>query len=849
MIYSNSIAFQVSAKTARLIGRENISDVDGAILELVKNGYDADAECVYVKYSVPYSKIPNTLSLAEVKENFADNHEQIRKFYDINNGTYVLKEKLQDEKLDLLNSLILASSKIIVMDNGCGMSRKILETTWMNIGTDDKEINIFSAKKQRIKTGAKGIGRFALDKLSLKTKVISKSEEDSLVTWELDWEQFDDAKLLNQVMANINSREGEFFSIVEQLAGKDITLLSKYNWSNGTAIVLSPIRELWNDKLYIKVNNNLKNINPLGSVDRFDVLVRNVFFPDLNYESKSEGIDRNSYDYMIEAKFDGKDKVSVTFDRNEIDISLRNITKKYSETDVETYDLEEFWGNECFRKKNYKRADFNKKVYFEYSLKEIMPKLKDEELAVYSSVGAFELKVYYIKNTKSTVEIIRDFQVRVRKKMLNAFSGVKIYRDNFKVRPYGDEGAFYDWIDLSKRVQSSPAAASHEKGYWRVSPNQLIGSVSISRITNPRLEDTANREGMSLNSEYDAFVKILQGIISKFEYDRQYPLREYAAWINAKEKEHTSRVQEVYERVMRERSEKEKREKENNQETSGNTNLDEEPDEGEKQATNEEYTQEELKNVIYSLGQKKERDMTINQLLMLLSSAGVMAQTFAHEISRVATNLGSRGQHLKESINLLLDYKPYEGDDDFNPYDMLEELNGTDILLSEWVNLIMDSVNKNNFYTQEVAVYKFLLDVKEKWEGLLSRKYIQIRDIEYQDDIILTLPIVDLHLLLNNFLLNSAYFLEESEGERIIQIKAYKDKNEIFLDMVNNGPQLAKEYMQNPDVILDATVSSKKDGTGLGLWIAREAVERNDGRLHVIPITAGFMLRATWKGR
>ena len=35
-----SMVFQVSAKTARLIGRENISDVDGAIIELVKNGYD-----------------------------------------------------------------------------------------------------------------------------------------------------------------------------------------------------------------------------------------------------------------------------------------------------------------------------------------------------------------------------------------------------------------------------------------------------------------------------------------------------------------------------------------------------------------------------------------------------------------------------------------------------------------------------------------------------------------------------------------------------------------------------------------------------------------------------------------
>ena len=38
------VKFNVSSKTARLIGRENISDSNGAIIELVKNAYDADAE-------------------------------------------------------------------------------------------------------------------------------------------------------------------------------------------------------------------------------------------------------------------------------------------------------------------------------------------------------------------------------------------------------------------------------------------------------------------------------------------------------------------------------------------------------------------------------------------------------------------------------------------------------------------------------------------------------------------------------------------------------------------------------------------------------------------------------------
>ena len=389
----------------------------------------------------------------------------------------------------------------------------------------------------------------------------------------------------------------------------------------------------------------------------------------------------------------------------------------------------------------------------------------------------------------------------------------------------------------------SPAAASHESGNWRVSPNQLIGSVSISRITNPKLEDTANREGMSLNSEYNAFVKLIQGIISKFEYDRQYPLREYKLWKNAKVKAHEDRRQKVYEQVMREQAEQEKKEKEksNGNESQQKANSQDSQDDNGKN-----YNEDDLKDVIYSMGKKKDYEMSVYQLLMVLSSAGVMAQTFAHEISRIATNLGSRGQHLKESINLLLDYKPYTGDEDFNPYEMLDELNGTDILLSEWVNLIMDSVNRENFYTQEVSLYKFLVHISEKWRAMLERKHIKIEDINCAEEIELSLPIVDLHLLLNNFLLNSAYFLEECEGERIIKFKVYMEGQKIYLDMKNNGPKLAEEYWQNPDIVLDASVSSKAEGTGLGLWAARQSVERNGGRLHVIPISSGFMLQASW---
>ena len=52
--YNNStkIPFKVSARTARLIGRENIASSKGAIIELVKNGYDADSKISIVYLSL-----------------------------------------------------------------------------------------------------------------------------------------------------------------------------------------------------------------------------------------------------------------------------------------------------------------------------------------------------------------------------------------------------------------------------------------------------------------------------------------------------------------------------------------------------------------------------------------------------------------------------------------------------------------------------------------------------------------------------------------------------------------------------------------------------------------------------
>ena len=829
-----SMVFQVSAKTARLIGRENISNVDGAIVELVKNGYDADAECVYVKYINPYNEVPKTLELSEVNQYFKGNTKLILENYSVKDGVYRLNE---NESADLaeIEQYLRSLSQIIVVDNGSGMNREILETAWMNIGTDHKEVNIYSPRKNRIKTGAKGIGRFALDKLSFCTQVFTKCETEPIYKWHIDWTQFDNARLLNQVEASLEVCSGEFEDFVKKYLAEDYEYIKEFDWNTGTIIILSPVRELWDRKLYIKVNNNLKNINPFGSVDRFDIVVKNQKYPDLNYETQSEGISRENYDYQIEAVYDGKDSVTLTVDRNEIDISKKTVQIEYSATDVEEYDLNEFWERQAFQADNYSKSDFDGVKQFCYSLTEILENT-GERMDRYHDVGPFCLKLYYLKNQNSTVAIMKNFNSRQRRKLLKDFSGIKIYRDSFKIRPYGDEGQFYDWLSLSERALRSSVSASHESGNWRVSPNQLIGSVSIGWLSNPKLEDTANREGMSPNREYDCFIEMIQGILSKFEYDRQYVLREYAAWERAKRKVHNDKVQQIYEQVVKEREQENKKKQIKDSETVSQN----------EQGKHEKLSENDLKDAIVVLGKEKDNKTSTEQLMMVLGSAGVMAQTFSHEITRIGTELGSRGQHLKEAINRLLNYQPYCGDEDFNPYGLLNELNETDELLSEWVNLIMDSVKQEKFESREVQLKEFLIHIIDMWQPLLDRKFIAIQPVDMERDAVIKLPEIDLHLILNNFILNAAYYLEEADGERFIRFVVYEDEKKIYLEMFNNGPELDDRYRQNPDITLNARESSKAGGTGLGLWIAREAAVRNAGELHVIPVQNGYMLKASW---
>ena len=108
-----------------------------------------------------------------------------------------------------------------------------------------------------------------------------------------------------------------------------------------------------------------------------------------------------------------------------------------------------------------------------------------------------------------------------RKNLTKDFGGIKLYRDHFRVRPYGEYGDNdFDWLELAPRRSRSPAGLGHPTGSWRVGAEQLVGIIDISR-KNRNLEDAANRNGIQEGPGFTQLKRILLRVIAEFERDRQ----------------------------------------------------------------------------------------------------------------------------------------------------------------------------------------------------------------------------------------------------------------------------------------------------------------------------------------
>lgn len=409
-----------------LLGIQNFTNKESAILELIKNAFDAGALTVNI---------------------------------------YVYKDKM------------------IIDDDGCGMDVEDIKKQWMHIGKSSKGYDIVDNNGQeRVLSGSKGVGRFALARLGGNVRIISKKDNKPLVVWKTNW---------NKTTIDTTKEE-----IKEK----------------GTKIVITSLRDKWTKKTTEKLADYI------GRTYCDDKMEVNLSFIDDKIKVKK---------YFIDPKIGENYSTKILLNYNANDKKLY-----YSfESDEFSKQAEEY-------SKTYNIYKFNDSISIseEFSSKTFDDEIDnmDNEL---QEVGNFKAEFYF-----GIERILAGDDMRFlykRKSLPNMYSpGIILYRNSFSISSYDGKK---DWLGLGKRSRKSPAAATHPTGSWRVRENQISGSVKIDKEVNRKLRDLSNRQGLDENISYQLFVEIILTGISEFERYRQTIIRE----INKKNKDNRMELKDV----------------------------------------------------------------------------------------------------------------------------------------------------------------------------------------------------------------------------------------------------------------------------------------------------------------
>jgi hypothetical protein len=136
--------------------------------------------------------------------------------------------------------------------------------------------------------------------------------------------------------------------------------------------------------------------------------------------------------------------------------------------------------------------------------------------------GPLHFILYFYLREK---QALREVGVKLTelRKYLEAFQGVRIYRDEVRVLPYGDPLTKEDWLGLNARRVAHPGGIQSEaSGAWVLAGNQIVGSIWISRNQNPNLIDQTNREGLAHNQ---AFLDLRRFALHAIQYLENERLR------------------------------------------------------------------------------------------------------------------------------------------------------------------------------------------------------------------------------------------------------------------------------------------------------------------------------------
>ncbi|HRH48671.1 MAG TPA: sensor histidine kinase [Panacibacter sp.] len=829
------IAFKISARAARLIGRENVANAEGAIIELVKNGYDADANISLVVIDNKYFTPPEELSKDEFKiihrntELGSEFGSLLPSCYTPNNSKYFLNQNISEDHYNLLSTFFKSHCSIYIIDSGSGMTEDIITNFWMTIGTDNKE-NFSKSDLGRVKTGAKGIGRFALDRLGTRCEMTTKTiygdlcnvqtktiSESSGYLWTVDWNEFEGA---TKVMADVNAELHSLSDVNIPRQVRDIIkdfiqvedVLSYFKQNSGTILKIIGLRDDWNDSAVERVFATLETLAPPKEDKSYKIFLLSTLFK--NKYGEVEPPILEDYDYKLYAKYHKNHNIDITIYRNEL---------VYNKIDRDVF-FQERMSDEQFRQNTFIEGQYS----YERTIEQMLPGLS-ESFKKYNldNIGEFDFTFFFGKlgegpDERGTSKFpYRGVNMGARKEWLKKFGGIKLYRDGFKVRPYGEpNGNSFDWLGLGQRSSQSPTVT--KLGY-HVRPNQVYGLINISRLENIDFSDKSSREGIQENPVFNIFRQLIIKIIEEFERDRNIIMMSIKDIFNKKDEEEIlkNKADAIIEKT--------------------HSSI----------AIND--CEEEKEVLVRAIEYYRDRISSFEEeqmLLRVLASTGLIITSFAHELNNLTDRIIPRADKLREILVNVIDKVKLKDLSEFdNPYTIIEDFKSQDIRLSNWLGFSLAAVKKSKRDLKTIEIISYTRELERLWQTTMQMRGI---DFEINQKIFKELYIdgnpIDFDAIFNNLITNSIDAFKRKKKNQTLTRKiliTFSLDDKINIIYQDTGPGLDEEIL-DPNWILRPFNTTKRNddgevtGTGLGMYIVNTVIEQYNGDIIISDARPGF---------
>jgi signal transduction histidine kinase len=422
--------FRPRARLLQILGDQLIGSPRLAVFELVKNAYDADAETVTVT----------------------------------------------------LENIDRPDRRIIVQDDGIGMSLETIRDIWLVPAHDHREKQrklLQRTDKKRLPLGEKGVGRFAVHKLGDRIELVTKTKGSQECVVTIDWDSQIEKQFLSDTEVLVQTRAPKVFT----------------GTSTGTKLTISRLREEagWSRG---EVRRLLRQITSISSPfsdhsEGFETILQVPDHPEwvAGLPDVKTLLERAPWHFKFRVE---KGLVSWQYEFKGISkIKLAPRTK--SEKDVSLLiaperDLDEFGTNQASKARRIKVV-------------------ADESLT--QGIGPITGEFYVFDRDREVLMHLGDAQLI--KSVLDENGGVRVYRDNIRVYNYGEPGD--DWLELDLARVNTPTR--------NISRNILIGAIDLSLEKSVGLIEKTNREGFVENAAYLNLKRIILGGLSLLQIERK----------------------------------------------------------------------------------------------------------------------------------------------------------------------------------------------------------------------------------------------------------------------------------------------------------------------------------------